>query len=224
MSGDANTVWYFANGNDRQGPFPRDQMIEMARQGRLTPDTQVWTEGMGGWIAMGQSVLAPLVRGAVPPPPRPATPPPAPWIAPMQPAYAQAPYESAAAPAMGFGQAIATCLRKYVTFSGRATRPEYWYFFLFVLLVGIAMVTVDIAVFGTVETDKGISGEAEFAPFSGLWSLLMLLPGLAAFFRRLHDTDRSAWWILIGLIPLVGFVVLLVFLCSRGTPGPNRYG
>ena len=225
MSGDANQGWYFASGNDRQGPFPQAQMIEMARQGRLTPDTQVWTEGMGEWIAMGQSVLAPLIRGAAPPPPpRPATPPPAPWVAPVQATYAQGPYVSAAAPVMGFGQAISTCLRKYVTFSGRANRPEYWYFLLFLLLFSMAMVVVDISLFGTVETVDGISGDAEFAPFSSLFSLAMLLPSLAALFRRLHDTDRSGWWILIGLIPLLGVIVLVVFLCSRGTPGPNRFG
>jgi uncharacterized membrane protein YhaH (DUF805 family) len=57
-----------------------------------------------------------------------------------------------------------------------------------------------------------------------IYALAVLIPGLAVAVRRLHDTDRTGWWILIGLIPIVGFIVLIVFLATDGTPGPNRYG
>ncbi len=114
---------------------------------------------------------------------------------------------------MGFGEAINTCFNKYVTFSGRARRPEYWYWVLFGVLVGIAASILDVLLVG-----------AHSGVFSGLASLGLLLPNLAVTGRRLHDIDRSAWWILIVLLPVVGAIVLFVFMCLRGTIGLNRFG
>jgi uncharacterized membrane protein YhaH (DUF805 family) len=114
---------------------------------------------------------------------------------------------------MGFGEAIGTCFSKYVTFSGRARRSEYWYWVLFGVLVGIAAEILDLAVF---RTTSGV--------FSTLSSLALLLPGIAVTVRRLHDIDRSGWWMLILLVPLVGAIVMFVFMCLRGTFGPNRFG
>jgi uncharacterized membrane protein YhaH (DUF805 family) len=111
---------------------------------------------------------------------------------------------------MGFGEAISTCFRKYVDFNGRAVRSEYWFFALFQFLVLVALSIVD-AVVGT-----GV--------LSTLGTLALLLPALAVGARRLHDTDKSAWWLLIGLIPLVGAIVLIVFFVQPGTPGANRFG
>lgn len=111
-------------------------------------------------------------------------------------------------------------LRKYAQFSGRARRSEYW---LFVLAAFIATVVgaVPLLVF-----DANGGGPAATALLV-LYILLVLaisVPKLAVTFRRLHDIDKSAWWMLIVLIPAVGPVVLLVFLILDGTPGPNRYG
>ncbi len=114
---------------------------------------------------------------------------------------------------MGFGDAIATCFRKYVAFSGRARRPEYWYWFLFSVLVSIVTTILDLVVFGT---DTGA--------FSVLASLGLLLPGLAVTVRRLHDIDRSGAWIFIVLLPIIGVIVLFVFACLPGTLEPNRFG
>jgi uncharacterized membrane protein YhaH (DUF805 family) len=114
---------------------------------------------------------------------------------------------------MGFGEAIRTCFSKYVTFSGRARRPEYWYWVLFGVLVGIAAGILDFAVFSG---SKGV-----FGPLS---SLALLLPGIAVTVRRLHDIDRSGWWMLILLLPFIGAVVVFVFMCLRGIAGPNRFG
>ena len=111
-----------------------------------------------------------------------------------------------------FGEAVARGLQLFVTFSGRASRSEYWWFFLFVLL----------ASFGTallVEAAVGADGEA----FIGLVVLALMVPHLAVASRRLHDTDKSAWWLLIVLVPFGG-VVLLVLLALEPTPGPNRFG
>ena len=116
---------------------------------------------------------------------------------------------------MGFTDAVRICLQKYADFSGRGRRSEYWYFFLFNLLVGIAASILD-AILGT-DFDSG----------SGLiavvTSLALLLPGLAAGVRRLHDTSRSGWWILIGLIPIIGWIILIVFYVQDSHPD-NQYG
>jgi uncharacterized membrane protein YhaH (DUF805 family) len=111
---------------------------------------------------------------------------------------------------MSLVDAVKTCFAKYVTFSGRARRSEYWWWALFYLIVAVIF--------------SGI-GTAAHAPALGLVTILILLPTLAVTIRRLHDTNRSGWWILIGLIPIVGSIILLVFTVQDSTPGPNNtYG
>jgi uncharacterized membrane protein YhaH (DUF805 family) len=104
---------------------------------------------------------------------------------------------------MTFGESIKTCFSKYAAFDGRASRSEYWWWFLFVFLVSMA---------------TGIVSQM----LSGLFSLAVLLPGLAVGARRLHDTDRSAWFLLVGLIPIIGWIVLIVWLVQEGKE-PNRF-
>jgi uncharacterized membrane protein YhaH (DUF805 family) len=116
---------------------------------------------------------------------------------------------------MGFTEAISSGFRNYVNFSGRAARSEFWFWVLFSILLSIAAGIIDFAMFGIRD---GVS------PISSLVSLALLLPGLAVSVRRLHDTDRSGWWVLLFLIPLIGAIVLLIWYCSRGTPGGNRFG
>lgn len=113
---------------------------------------------------------------------------------------------------MGFGEAINTCFSKYAVFTGRAARPEYWFWVLFTLLVSIGC--------GLLQAALGTFGEI----VGDLVSLALLLPSLAVGARRLHDIDRTAWWLLIALVPVVGWIVLVVFACLPGTPGPNRFG
>jgi uncharacterized membrane protein YhaH (DUF805 family) len=119
---------------------------------------------------------------------------------------------------MSFGDSITSAFRQYATFSGRARRSEYWWFFLFTFLVSLVAALVD-AVLGT--DDLGGSG---WGLIEVLAFLPLFLPGLAVGARRLHDIDRTAWWLLIGLIPVVGVIVLLVFFVFDSTPGPNQYG
>lgn len=104
--------------------------------------------------------------------------------------------------------------RKYVVFDGRASRSEYWYFQLFNLLIGFAIGFVGVLLLG----DKATS------TLSLLYSLAVLLPGLAVTVRRLHDTGRSGWWILISLIPFVGGIILLIFMILESDAGMNAYG
>jgi uncharacterized membrane protein YhaH (DUF805 family) len=112
---------------------------------------------------------------------------------------------------MGFADAIKTCLGKYATFQGRAVRSEYWYFVLFIFIVEIVTYLVDMGVFG-------------HPILYTIAILALILPSLAAGVRRLHDTDRSGWWLFISLIPLIGSILLIVWFCTSGTPGANRFG
>lgn len=126
---------------------------------------------------------------------------------------------------MTFGQSIRTCFSKYVTFSGRASRSEFWWFALFVIVTQIVLSWVDIALFGTVETGPGsIAGSTNTPILSSLFSLATVLPFLSVIVRRLHDGDRSGWWYWLALIPLVGIIILIVWWATEGTRGPNRYG
>ncbi|WP_454256564.1 DUF805 domain-containing protein [Pseudomonas sp. Marseille-Q8238] len=108
-------------------------------------------------------------------------------------------------------------LKQYAVFSGRARRKEYWMFVLFNLIVSVVLSFVD-GVVGTFSVEAGIG------LLSGIYALAVLIPSLAVAVRRLHDTNRSGWWLLIALVPLVGGIVLLVFLVLDSTPGDNRFG
>jgi len=108
-------------------------------------------------------------------------------------------------------------LKKYAVFGGRSRRKEYWYFVLFTVLISIVLSIID-AVLGT----PGAEGGAGL--LSGIYSLAVLIPSLAVSIRRLHDTGRSGWWILISLVPLIGTIVLLVFTVQDSQPGDNEYG
>lgn len=99
---------------------------------------------------------------------------------------------------------------KYAAFSGRARRKEYWMFTLVNVLIYAGLVIVGRIV--------GID-----ALLAGVYGLAVLLPSLAVGVRRLHDTDRSGWWLLLGLIPVLG-LVLLIFMCIEGNTGDNQYG
>jgi uncharacterized membrane protein YhaH (DUF805 family) len=102
-------------------------------------------------------------------------------------------------------------LKKYAVFSGRARRKEYWMFALFNIIISFVL--------GFIEGLAGGPGA-----LAGIYSLAVLIPSLAVSVRRLHDTDRSGWWLLIALIPLIGALVLLVFVVQDSQPGENQYG
>ena len=118
---------------------------------------------------------------------------------------------------MDFMTAVRTCLSKYVDFSGRARRSEYWYFALFNFLVGIVTNILD-AILGT-----GYDGATSGGLVNSLVALALFLPGLAVAVRRLHDTGRSGWWILLVFAIIVGWIVLLVWFVSD-SKADNQYG
>ncbi len=114
---------------------------------------------------------------------------------------------------MDFGTAINTCLKKYVQFQGRATRPEFWHFVLFVFLMHCAAGILDNAL-----------GFGFTRPLNALVALGLFLPQLAVGARRLHDTDRSGWWQLLIFIPVVGWLVLAILWALQSDSNENRFG
>jgi uncharacterized membrane protein YhaH (DUF805 family) len=114
---------------------------------------------------------------------------------------------------VNFFQAVGSVIRNYVTFSGRAPRSEYWYWVLFALIASAALRTLDAAIFF----------DAETGPLQTVFGILTFLPGLAVAVRRLHDIDRSGWWVLI-VFTIVGIIPLIYWACLKGTDGPNRFG
>jgi len=105
---------------------------------------------------------------------------------------------------MTFGESISICFTKYADFTGRASRSEYWWWTLFVILASIATGFISDVV-------------------SAIFSLATILPGLAVGARRLHDTDRSGWLQLLWIIPIIGWIILIVWLVQEGKE-PNRFG
>ncbi len=257
--------WYFAKSGVSNGPVSLEDLRRDLQSGVLGPETLVWNPSIPNWRPASE-----MAELRVSPPPLPTDQtqaafdgvptalteprrgpaPSAPW-SPHGPQTTNATQSHSqigpdglyiGAPARGFGEAISTCFNKYVTFSGRASRSEYWYFYLFGVLIGFVGSIFDAA--GT-------------PAVSALISLGLLLPSLAATVRRLHDTGRSGWWLIapaLGLIAIVliftligagapspdalaapflvilglGYfgwaIALLVFMCLKGTPGPNRFG
>lgn len=117
---------------------------------------------------------------------------------------------------MGFVEAIKSGFSNYVTFSGRAYRSEYWLWVLFAAIGGGVTAIIDSALFG-------YSVSSGTSPLNGIFELVTFLPSLALAARRMHDMDRTAWWLLIALTG-IGALVLIIWFCFRGTHGPNRYG
>jgi uncharacterized membrane protein YhaH (DUF805 family) len=120
---------------------------------------------------------------------------------------------------MDFMTAVRTVLlEKYATFSGRARRSELWWFVLFSIIVSAILSVLDGLLFGTAPDGQPVS------ILNALYSLAVLLPSIAVGARRLHDTGRSGWWLLLALIPVLGFLVLIFFYVQRGEDGANQYG
>lgn len=120
---------------------------------------------------------------------------------------------------MGFVEAIKSGFSNYVNFHGRARRSAFWFWVLFVFLVSVVLGVIDAALFGYTPGQPGSVGMLGM-----LWSLAVLLPGLAVAVRRLHDTGRSGFWLFIGLVPIIGWIVLVIFYVMDSQPGANKHG
>lgn len=103
---------------------------------------------------------------------------------------------------MNFQDSVKTCFNKYADFTGRASRPEYWWFFLFTLIASIVLSALNQYV-------------------SWLFSLATFIPSISVGARRLHETNRSGWWQLLWIVPLVGWIVIIIFLVQEPLPEEN---
>ena len=236
--GESATQWYMHVASETYGPYAMAQLREFARDGRLTVETLVWTDGADAWRAAGeQASLRALFAAA--PPPRLATPaPPAPpaTAARQGTALSAATLDGGArasggatARGMSFGQAVHICFReKYATFQGRARRAEYWWFALFMILVFGVVGGAAGAAIGMTTTDGSLSGVGIAAiGVVGLLWLAFIVPSIAVAVRRLHDLGWSGWWFLAQLIPFVGGFIglaMIIGFMMRGNDGPNKYG
>jgi uncharacterized membrane protein YhaH (DUF805 family) len=128
-------------------------------------------------------------------------------------------------------------LKKYAVFNDRAEKKEFWYFSLFVVIFSIALAFIDAFIPGfdtffeipLPEQLNATYGSTYSTPsgvglLGGIYALAMAIPSLSIAVRRLHDTDRTGWWLLLVLLPLIGIIVLMVFWAKDSTPGENRYG
>lgn len=135
---------------------------------------------------------------------------------------------------MGFGASIKSAFSQYAVFRGRATRSEFWWFYLFLVIVGFVISFIDNMFgwkYGTSTFTFTADGQTSIIPGLGgigvlttIWSLATILPFISVAVRRLHDIDRTGWWLWIYFICCIGWIVLLVFFVTGGTPGENRYG
>ncbi|MEX6508826.1 DUF805 domain-containing protein [Jiella sp. M17.18] len=228
--GDVSSLWYVVDAGQQAGPYEEDVLASLARAGLLEADSYVWRDGMADWQFASETELARLFPRTPGPPAFSELRPDASsergtgaaagalrWSPTGDPARSPfaAPQErlEASLPGASLGQAFSRFWKKYADFRGRASRSEFWYAELGIVLLAFAI------------------GFAEqlLAPRTGLfvgdlYSLAALIPSLSIAVRRLHDTGRSGWYYLLVFIPLVGALVLLVFFCQRSDERPNRFG
>ena len=115
---------------------------------------------------------------------------------------------------MNFIEAINSGFQNYFNFSARAQRSAYWYWVLFAVLLSVVVTLIDAAAFPRMR----------ISPITSLTQAILLVPGLSVGVRRLHDTDRSGWWMFLLLLPIIGPIILIVWFCYSGTSGVNRFG
>jgi uncharacterized membrane protein YhaH (DUF805 family) len=229
---DGSTQCYYLDASrNQQGPASVSDLARLVRSGAITRDTMIWFAGMPDWRPAGQvNELTSLFGPPGPPSVRPPMPPagaplgaglgaaPGSMRAPARDAGFGGGFDSQAAPgnwappkSYGFMGAITAVFSKYVGFNGRASRSEFWWWFLFEFIVLFVAAILDGIIFGH---------QALFY-FGG--ALALFLPTLAVSIRRLHDTDKSGWFFLLFMIPLAGLIIMIIFCTQQGTNGPNRF-
>ena len=123
---------------------------------------------------------------------------------------------------MSFGQAVGSFFTQYGNFSGRTRRSGYWWVVLFLVIISIVWWFVDLQIFGGIWPQNLL--DQGFGPVSIVWILATIVPILSLSVRRLHDTGKSGWWVLLGLIPVAGAIALIIFYATDSQAGDNDYG
>lgn len=217
--------WFYSVGGESRGPFSPEQMRALVASRTIDGTTLIWSSPMPEWLPLARTEFAqhsaqPAASPSAPPPTAAPTAAPAGGSTRVSPTHITVGGTSIAVPdfireqaSPDFLNAIQTCLGKYTDFSGRAARPEYWWFYLFNLIVIIAAAILDGIV----------SFVVSLSIFQIIATLALLVPMLAASTRRLHDLGKSGWIQLIALT-IVGIIPLIYWLCQPGDPQTNQYG
>ncbi len=187
--------WYYAIEGTSNGPVSEIQFEQLVAAGTVRSDTLVWQEGMEDWLpyarAQGSQDAAPLAS--------------------------HSPFEEGHDPARADANTFLGALKdgfaRFVDFKTRSTRPQYWWFALWSLIIS--------AVTGILDATLGMG---ENGPIGVLASLVLFLPSIAVAIRRLHDIGRTGWWMLLIFLPIIGWIVLIVFYCTKSEASPNQWG
>lgn len=187
--------WYYAVEGNSNGPVSEAELQELVTVGTIRSDTLVWQEGMEDWLPYAR---AQGTQGSAPLPPQ--TP-------------ASGGYDPARDDANTFMGALKDGFARFVDFKTRSTRSQYWWFTLWSVIISIVTGIVDVSL-----------GMGDTGPVGLLASLVFFLPSLAVAIRRLHDIGRTGWWMLLVFIPILGWIVLLFFYCTKSQETPNKWG
>jgi len=201
--------YYIFSNNNQSGPFPLEEIKQRVQLGEINAQSLLWQPGMADWAPIGSIISGLSLPNSLPP---------------NIPPYGNqqgTPIDLANYKFEGYGLVSATkkVLSNYVNFSGRATRSEYWYIVLAMFIFNFSVGFLLAIVTG--------GNEQAFALASSVFNLLslgLLLPVLGVAVRRLHDIGKSAWYLLMGLIPLVGPFIMLYYYCCDSQRGRNQWG
>tara|TARA_B110000977_G_C10984175_1_gene457293 strand:+ start:227 stop:817 length:591 start_codon:yes stop_codon:yes gene_type:complete len=187
--------WYYAVEGTSNGPVSEAELQELVAVSTIRSDTLVWQEGMEDWLPYAR---AQGTQGSAPLPPQ--TP-------------AISGHDPARDDANTFLGALKDGFARFVDFKTRSTRSQYWWFTLWSVIVSIITGIIDVSL-----------GMGDTGPVGLLASLVLFLPSLAVAIRRLHDIGRTGWWMLLVFIPILGWIVLLFFYCTKSQETPNKWG
>ncbi|WP_298858598.1 DUF805 domain-containing protein [uncultured Sulfitobacter sp.] len=187
--------WYYAVEGTSNGPISEVELKELVAVGTIRSDTLVWQEGMADWLPYAR---AQGTQSAEPLPPR--TP-------------SGGGHDPARDDANTFMGALKDGFARFVDFKTRSTRSQYWWFTLWSIIVSVITGVIDLSL-----------GMGDTGPIGLMASLVFFLPSIAVAIRRLHDIGRTGWWMLLVFIPLIGWIVLIVFYCTKSEPTPNQWG
>lgn len=187
--------WYYAVEGTSNGPVSQAEFDHLVSVGTIRSNTLVWQEGMEDWLPYGRAGGFEVTTPLAPRAP----------ISEM--------HDPARADANTFLGALKDGFARYVDFKTRSTRSQFWFWTLWSILINIFTLIIDAAL-----------GAGDSGPVGLLVSLAMFLPSIAVAIRRLHDTGRSGWWYLLVLIPLIGWIILIVFFCLKTNEEANQWG
>lgn len=190
--------WYYSeHKRDRQGPVTHAELARKARD--LAPGSKVWRSGLIEWEPLERHFAVPHDE--------------APEVETSGPWSNTGPGSDTDPAPVEITEAVADGWRRWSQLRGRSNRAHYWFWVLFCFVMSSVLGALDDAVMG-----------AQSGALTLVFGLVTLVPSVTVAVRRLHDRGRSGWWLLLWVVPVLGWIILLIWFASRGTPGPNRYG